>query len=203
MGFYEIAKAVVRVYYRLFFRMKVEGLENIPKDGALMICANHKSFYDPPLLGAFLPFRLRFMAKEELFRNPLFGKLIRSLGAFPVHRGKSDVAALRGAMKMLHQGERLIIFPEGKRVKKDHLGKGKKGAAMIAVMSGVNILPIGIDGDYRLFRKMTLRIGKVISLEEYFGQKADAETLQKITDEMLMPSIGALAEVPTYEHRNS
>lgn len=202
MSFYGFARVLVKSFYHIAFRIKIEGLENLPKDGAYVVCANHQSNLDPPLLGVCLPIRLRFMAKEELFSNKLFGSLLKSLGAFPIKRGKSDVGALRAAMKMLASGEKVVVFPEGGRSPQGHLRKGKSGAALIAVKSGVNILPIGIDGKYRLFSKITVRIGKVIPLEKYFDEKVESETLQMITDTDIMPTISQLSGVCTYENRD-
>ncbi len=202
MSFYGFARGVVKCAYRLLFRIKIEGLENVPEDGAYVVCANHQSNLDPPMLGVCLPIRLRFMAKEELFKNKLFGSLLRALGAFPIKRGKSDVGALRAAMKMLASGERVVVFPEGGRSSKGHLKKGKSGAALIAVKAGVNILPIGIDGQYRFLSKITVKIGKVIPLEKYFDLKVESETLQEITDNDIMPAISQLSGVCTYENRD-
>lgn len=172
-------------------------------DGACVVCANHKSNFDPPLLGVCLPFPVRYMAKEELFKNKLFGKILSNLGAFPIRRGKSDIGALRSAINMIESGENVAVFPEGARSKENHLRKGKQGAVLIAVKSGVNILPVGISGRYRLFEKMTVRIGEEISLQEYFDKKVSSEELQEITDNKVMPAIAALAGVKTYENRNS
>lgn len=202
MGFYWFARGLVKGLLHLCLRIHVEGKENIPQKEACLVCSNHKSVLDPPLLGSCLPFRMGFMAKEELFRNKIFGALIRSLGAFPIKRGKSDVGALRSAMKMLENGESLVIFPEGGRSPEGHLRRGKQGAALIAAKTGVCILPVGIEGRYRFWGKMTVRIGQPIPMDGYKDIKLTSEELQKITDETLMPTISALAGVRTYENRN-
>lgn len=202
MNFYKFGVTVVKGFYNLFFRIKIEGLENVPRDGAFVVCANHKSLLDPPLLGVCLPINLRFMAKEELFNNKLFGALIRALGAFPVKRGTGDIGALRAAIKILGEGERLVIFPEGARSPEGHMNKGKSGAALIATKSKVNILPIGICGKYRPFSKLTVKIGKMIELDEYFDTKNSSVTLQDITDTRIMPAISELSGVSTYENRD-
>ena len=203
MSLYQMTRCVLGAILHIAFRIRVEGKENIPAGQNFVVCANHTSNLDPPMLGLCLPIKLRYMAKEELFHNKLFGGLIRALGAFPIRRGGSDVGALRAAMKMLHSGECVAIFPEGGRSKtKGVLRKGKQGAALIAVKSGVNILPVGISGEYKLFHKMTVRIGKPICLESYFGTKLESEVLQEITDQQIRPTIAELAEVKTYECRN-
>lgn len=199
MNFYKFARGLVSGVLRLCFRIKVEGIENIPEGENFVVCPNHKSNLDPPVLGLSLPIELRYMAKEELFRNRIFGALLRAVGAFPIRRGKSDVGALRAAVKMIQGGECVAIFPEGGRSKvKGYLKKGKSGAVLIALKAGVNILPVGICGEYKPFSKVTVRIGKPISLKEYHGKKLEGDDLQRITEEELMPAIAQLAEVKTY-----
>ncbi len=202
MSFYGFVRGIIKCYYSIVFRVKIEGIENIPTDDAFVICANHKSLHDPPMLGTCLPIKLRYMAKEELFKNKLFGGILRALGAFPIKRGKSDVGALRAAMKMLAAGEKVGIFPEGGRSKDGHLKKGKPGAALVAVKAGVNVLPVGIDGSYKLFSRITVRIGEMIPLDKYFDEKIDSDVLQAITDDSIMPAISQLSGVPTYENRD-
>ena len=203
MILYKVARGIVSGVCHTLFRIKIEGRENIPTDKNFIICSNHISLFDPPMVGLSMPFPVRFMAKEELFSNKLFGGLLKALGAFPIKRGKSDVGALKAAINILKSGENLVIFPEGKRSKDGNLNRGKSGAALIAIKAGVNILPVGIDGKYGLFKKMTVRIGKPVILEEYFGKKLETAELQKLTSEKLMPVIADLAGVETYESRNS
>lgn len=203
MSLYAFGKQVVNCFFHIVYRVKVEGRETIPKGQNYIICANHKSNLDPPLVGLCMPFPVRFMAKEELFHNKLVGSVLTMVGAFPIKRGKSDVGAMRTALKLAKDGEHVVIFPEGGRSHQDSMRKGKMGAAMIAVKSGVNILPVGVDGAYRPFGKLTVRIGKPIDLSQYFGRKVESAQLQEITDQMLMPAIAELARVKTYENRNS
>lgn len=202
MSFYKFARTVVRGFYFMLFRIKREGLENIPQNETFVVCANHKSLLDPPMLGVCMPMRLRYMAKEELFRNKIFGSLITALGAFPIRRGRSDVGALRSAMKMLAEGECVAVFPEGGRSPSEHMRRGKSGAALIAAKAGVKILPVGICGRYRPFSKIIVRIGKPIDVGEYFDGKLDTEVLQSITDNSIMPAISELSGVRTYENRD-
>lgn len=199
MSFYNFAKSVVGGFFGLFYRVSVEGLENVPKEGGFVVCANHKSVLDPPLLGVCIPAEFKFMAKEELFKNKLLGSMLRALGAFPVKRGKSDLGALKAALKMTKEGGRLVIFPEGTRSDKNSLKPGKGGAVLIAVKAGVDILPVGICGRYRPFSKIVIKIGKPISLDEYYGKKPDSQTVQYITDEMVMKEISRLSGVPVYQ----
>ena len=199
MSFYGFARGLVNGVAHLLFRVKIVGVENVPKDENFVICSNHKSNFDPIMVGISMPVELKFMAKEELFRFKPVAKLISALGAFPVKRGKSDVGALKSAIGALKSGGSLAVFPEGRRSPKTHLGQGKGGAALIAVKAGVNILPVGINGRYGLFSKITVNIGKPIDLSQYFDTKVDSDTIKSITDHMLMPAISMLSGVPTYE----
>lgn len=203
MNFYKVIRGIVSGVCHALFRIKIEGRENIPSDENFVICSNHISAFDPPILGISMPFSVRFMAKEELFKNKLFGSLLKALGAFPIKRGKSDVGALKAAINILKNGENLVIFPEGKRSKDGNLNRGKSGAALIAIKAGVNILPVGIGGKYGLLKKITVKIGKPVTLDEYFGQKLETTELQNLTAEKIMPAIAFLAGVETYESRNS
>ncbi len=202
MSLYNVARILAGGLCHLIFRIRIEGRENIPFGGNFVVCANHKSMWDPVSLAIALPIRLCFMAKEELFKNKLLGSLFRAVGAFPVKRGTGDIGALKLAIKLLSGGENLLIFPEGTRSPKGHMGSGKSGAALIAIKSQKSILPIGVCGSYKLFSKITIRIGKPIELDEYFGKKNDSEALQYITDQRIMKTLSELSEVPVYEDRD-
>ena len=154
MSFYRVARGAAKLYYKLFFRVKIVGEENL-SGGTYVICPNHKSLNDPPLMGVCIKTPVKFMAKEELFKNKFFDAAMRALGAFPVKRGKSDLAALKTAISTLKGGDNLVVFPEGTRSPKDHLNEGKSGAALIAAKAGVDIVPVGIRGRYRIFSKVT------------------------------------------------
>lgn len=202
MSFYKVAIVVIRAVCRLIYRFKAEGIQNVPMDRPFIVCANHKSLMDPILLAISLPVEFRFMAKEELFGNKLFGWLLRALGAFPVKRGTSDIGALKLSIKILQDGGRLMIFPEGTRSPKGYMGEAKGGATLVAIKSKTDILPVGIEGEYKLFSKLTLRVGKPIKLDEWYDQKINSEKLQEITNTKIMTVISELSGVPTYENRD-
>lgn len=164
-------RVILRLIFRLFLRLKVEGMENIPSQGSVVLCANHISNLDPPLLGTPLDRRVHYMAKEELFRIPLFGSMIRQLGAFPVKRGGVSKESIRSALQLLDEGKILGIFPQGSR--KNTSGIGKKGAALLALRSDAVVIPVGIVGPYGLFRQMTLRFGMPVDLSEFRNSESD------------------------------
>ncbi len=196
MSFYKFALGLVRSFCNIIFRIKVEGIENVPLNESFIMCANHKSNFDALMIGISVPVEFSFMAKEEVFKIKPYGRLLRSLNAFPVKRGKGDIGAIKASMKVLSEGGRLVIFPEGTRSPKGAMNEGKGGAVLIAIKSKVNIIPVGIEGSYKLFSKMTVRIGEPIDLSENYDKKVDTETITDIVDNRLMPTISKLAKVP-------
>lgn len=183
--FYSFAKVFVRFILLFVFRVRIRGRENMPEEGGVILAVNHRSYMDPVMAAIASPRKLAFMAKGELFKNPVFGGLIKSLGAFPVHRGGSDVGAMKSAFKILKDGNALLIFPQGRRVKNGEKGKAKPGAAMIAQRCRVPVVPMYIGGEYKWMRKITVTIGKPLTFEEYYGQKPDAETLETLAERIL------------------
>ena len=186
--FYRVILAIVKTFLYLVFRLMVNGAENMPETGGVVLAVNHRSNWDPVLAGLASPRQLTFMAKEELFKNPLFGGLISKLGAFPVKRGSGDVGAFRAAMKILGDGGVMLIFPQGHRVKDGSRGKVGAGVTSIAQRGKVPVVPMYISGSYKWMSKMTVNIGKPISLEEYYGKKLtnaeQHEIAEKIMDKM-------------------
>jgi 1-acyl-sn-glycerol-3-phosphate acyltransferase len=149
---YKLLCLVLGAVFSIFFRWKVIGAENVPVTGGVIIAANHISLWDPPVVGAAIPRRIHFMAKEELFANRFFGWLISKLGAFPVKRGIADRTAIRTALTLLENGSVLGLFPEGTRSKNGILGAPEPGLAMLGVKAGVPVVPAAIIGTNKVFR---------------------------------------------------
>ncbi len=182
---YKFCVKLLRILLFFAFRIKITGRENILKEGPFILAVNHKSFLDPILAGIACPRQLSFMAKAELFKNKLFGKLIFRLGAFPVHRGSGDINALKTAFKILKNGGAMLIFPEGGRVKKGERRRAKSGVAVIAQKMNVPVIPVLIDGDYKWMNIVTVKIGEPISFEEHAGKKLSSEELQALAEDVL------------------
>ena len=169
--------------FSIFFRWKVIGAENIPAAGGVIIAANHVSLWDPPVLGAAIPRRIHFMAKEELFTNPVFSWLITKLGAFPVKRGIADRTAIRTALSLLENGSVLGLFPEGTRSKTGVLGAPEPGLAMLAIKAGVPVVPAAIVGtnkvlrDGHIFPQFRVIFGKPLSLARDTAGKDSLDVL--------------------------
>ena len=166
--FYTLFVGIVK----LIFRIKVVGAENEPKEGALLVCSNHISASDPVVICAAMKHQVCYMAKKELFKIPVLSWLIKILGAFPVDRGGKDVSAVKKAIKLLVDGKRVGIFPQGTR----HPGEEprgtalKNGAAMISTHAKSDVLPVYIhrkDNTPKLFRKATVVIGKPIKFADF------------------------------------
>jgi 1-acyl-sn-glycerol-3-phosphate acyltransferase len=144
---YAILKPFAVALMRLLFRLEVVSPEMVPATGPVLIVSNHVSVLDPPLVGGAAPRPLYFMAKEELFRIPLFGRLIRSLNARPVRRDGSDMRALKAALALLQEGHAILVFPEGTRgTEGQGLREGKPGVGMLAVLSGAPVVPVYVSG---------------------------------------------------------
>lgn len=154
---FRIVCAVVRTLLGFYFftlkGLRCEGVENIPKEGAVIIAPNHKSNFDPPVIGVCSPRVVHYMAKEELFQNPVFAAAIRYFGTFPVKRGAVDRAAIRRALTELKEGQPLGIFPEGTRTHGNRIGRFHDGMASIALMTGTPILPVAVIGTEHLPKK--------------------------------------------------
>lgn len=194
--FYGFLRAIGWIAFHSFYNLHYIGKENIPKKGSYIFASNHRSYTDPVIIS--IPTRVSFsyMAKEELFKNKLFSLLIRSLGAFPVSRGKGDTRAIDESMKRLNEGSNLIIFPEGSRSMDGTVGKGKTGVALIAAKAGVPVIPVGIifKGSKLKFRqKVIVAFGKEISPEELKISSMEPRELKELKLR-IMKSITELVE---------
>ncbi len=158
---------------------KVEGREHIPRSGGLIVASNHISFYDPPFIGTAAVRELHYLAKEELFRPPVFGSLIRAFNAIPIRRGMVDLSGLTRAIEVLKSGRALIMFPEGSRMRDGELHPARPGVGMLAVGADARIVPCFISGSDRpnqwVLRRGTLRVsfGPVKTWRELAGDLAD------------------------------
>nr|WP_239565155.1 lysophospholipid acyltransferase family protein [Brevibacillus fulvus] len=181
------------IFFSVFFRWQVIGVEHIPKEGPVILCSNHISVLDPPLIGSCFRRKIHYMAKEELFRIPVLSFLIKKFGAFPVKRGVGDRTALRSALQLLEQGKLFGIFPEGTRSKDGRLGKGYTGVGLIVHKSDAPVIPVAIIGSYRLFQPLTVVFGKPIDFYQQRAMSASADTY-KLTTEKIMAEIQTLLD---------
>ena len=177
-----IVRTAIRLYFAVVYRVKVEGTENIPKDKSqpLIYCGNHRTYADPPLIVVTAKRHVRFLAKEELRKNPLFAFLGVVFDGIYVKRDSKDVTALKTTLKALKNGESIALFPEGTRNGMEKGEKAKDGAAFFAVKTGAKVIPVGISGGEKPFKKMTIRYGEPL---DFSGRSKDE--LDEITDEIM------------------
>lgn len=181
MTLYTTACAVCRVLFCGFFGMKMAGLENLPKDEPYIVLANHRAMADPFVLGVLCKGRtVHFMAKEELFRNPVVRWGITRMHGFPVRRGQTDLAAMRQALSVLREGDVLGIFPEGTRHREGTLGKLETGVSVLALKANVPAVPVYIGGRYRIGGKLRATVGKPVQMDDLRLLRPDRDTLETL-----------------------
>lgn len=186
-----IVRTGIRLYFFVVYRVKVLGTENIPKDKKepLIYCGNHRTYADPPLIVVTAKRHVRFLAKEELRKNPFFAFLGVVFDGIYVKRDSKDLTALKTTLKALKDGESIALFPEGTRNGMEKGEKAKDGAAFFAVKTGARVIPVGISGGEKPFKKMTIKYGEPMD----FSNRSKDE-LDEITEE-IMEKIVELAKV--------
>ena len=179
------------------FHVSYKGQENIPADSKPVIfCPNHISATDPIVVAMGTEKRVHFMAKEELFKNPVVKWLLKHNNSYPVSRGKMDVKAVRYSYELIENGRNVGIFPEGTRSKEGRPKKGKNGSAYVAKKTGADIIPVAICKDEEK-NKITVVYGKPIKNSEFsFTDKKSKDELNKAT-ERIMEEITKLWEEET------
>lgn len=192
---YALGAVVVKPSLRVFCRWRVEGKENVPPAGAAIVASNHVSYLDPPVVGAaMLPRRMYYMARDDLFRRPLFSALITRLGAFPVRRGTADRRALRTALQLLQAGELILIFPEGTRSKDGTLQPPELGIAHLVAHARVPVVPVAVKGTHQVLprgaclprpARVHVRIGEPLTFDD-LDPRPKREALQGVADRITL-----------------
>ena len=206
MKLYRFLKGMLLGIIKLLFRIKAVGRENEPEDGAYIICSNHISFADVILIGAVIKRPVRFLAKAELFKIPVLGAFFKAMGAVPIKRGAADVGAIKTSIKLLSENEIVAVFIQGTRCPGKELAETetKSGAAMMAYRAQVPVLPIYIDSKnnkLKLFRRNTVRIGKLISAEEMNFEAGSKSEYDRVT-KMIFDRIIDMSEQAKAEREN-
>lgn len=180
-----ILKIVLYFLVIIVYRPKKVGEKNIPKEGSYILCANHVHALDAVALVLSIKREIIFIAKKELFSNPIFHWLGYNFDVIAVKRGAADVEAMKLSLKALKNGKLLGLFPEGTR---NGMAKGAKlhnGAVNMALKTNTKIIPIGIQGNFKPFRKIKFNIGKPIDFSEYVSRQKDKETLDMLTKQVM------------------
>ena len=188
---YRAGVAMINLLAGILRGIERQGRENIPTQGAALIASNHIAYFDPPLIGSASPREFYYLAKKELFENPLLGWLISKYNAFPISRGGFDREGLTKATEVLRGGNALLVFPEGTRSIDGNLREPKLGAAKLALETGVPIVPAYIDYSgswFRAFfqrRKIKIKFGSPIKPEEFDGIPKNKEGYLRLTHEIM------------------
>ena len=206
---YTRAYAITRVFVRLMMPLlggiTVIGGENIPDTGPIILAPNHRAYMDPPYLSMVTKRQLHLMAKDSLFKVPVFGPYIKAMGAFPVKRGTADRGAIKQAIAELKAGRVMGIFPEGTRAEPGTLLPAEKGFALIAKQTGIPVVPIALEGTDKVLPKhgglhrahVTARIGKPMTAAEMLAANPDpSKDALTIISETTMKAIAALMSEP-------
>jgi 1-acyl-sn-glycerol-3-phosphate acyltransferase len=195
MASFALTRVLTTWFVRLYFQIQVQGEAHIPEEGPFVVVANHASFLDPFFIGyASIRRQVGFMAKEELFRVPLFGALIRRYDAFPVRRGQHDEGAVQRFHDFLHQNKPLLIFPEGTRTLDGELQKAKKGVGLLLYNAKVPVIPAYVGGTFeswpkgKLFPKpgkTSVTFGPPMELEDLYREKPEKDTYRRISERVM------------------
>lgn len=163
---------MVRTVLSLYLHVEVSGLEHMPEDGAVIVIANHRSGFDPPMVGAILPRPVHFMTKAELFNYRILAWIFRYVQAYPVHRGRPDRKAIRHSLEVLQQGDVILMFPEGHRTETGNLQEARAGVIYFAQRTHAVVLPVGISGEYGFRKKILYQVGCPFSIPPEMEKKA-------------------------------
>lgn len=180
---YKTLKIICRPLLKILYRPKAYGLENIPKEGAIIFVGNHRHAFDPVVVMAHTDRIVHYMAKESLFKG-LHGAIFKSIGLIKVYRTKSNPMAVVEAEEILKNGGTVGIFPEGTRNKTDQeLLKFRHGAVAIAKQTNSKIVPFAIKGEYKIFKKgLTIEFGKPVDIEQFETEEANEYIRNKVLE---------------------
>jgi len=201
---YRISKFVAGPLLKVLFQLETRGLENIPEKGKAILASNHFSFLDHFILPVVVEREITFIAKSELFENPIWGFLLTQWGQISLNRGTGDNSAINQAIEVLESGNLFGIYPEGTRTRDGKLHGGHTGVARISLISGAPVIPVGMIGTYEIlprgavkpnFGKAEISIGRPMDFSRYRGKENDRKIIRKITDE-IMDEIGKLIAQP-------
>jgi 1-acyl-sn-glycerol-3-phosphate acyltransferase len=203
---YYVPWMICRAVFSTYFRWKVYEPGRVPRTGPAILAANHASLLDPPLVGAALKRDICYLARESLFRNPVFGALLRSWNVVPVDRDGGGAAGLRAIMDRLNEGNAVILFPEGTRTMDGALQPARSGIGLLAIKSSAPVVPIRVFGTFEAYgkemrvprpRPVAIKFGRPMDLDHW---RAEAESCSKArlkeiyhsTAEEIMASIARL-----------
>lgn len=203
---YRLGWQFSRATFSWYFGWRTAGWENVPREGPVILASNHASFADPPLVGSVCPRPISYLGRESLFSNPLFGWVLRSVGAVPVDRDGTSGKGLKTILERLLLGDGIVLFPEGTRTRDGGFQPARAGVGLVVLKSGAPVVPARVFGTYEAFgrhhriprpRPVAVRLGRPMRFEAEVAEAAQAarprvkELYQKVADD-IMAAIGRL-----------
>jgi 1-acyl-sn-glycerol-3-phosphate acyltransferase len=185
---YDTLRVLARLVSVLVFRLRIAGRENWPAAGGGLVCSNHQSFFDPPLVGLTCDRRMNYLARDGLFRVPVLKQLIHFLDAIPIDREGGGLAGLKETLKRLKAGELVLIFPEGTRTHDGEVAPLKPGFIAVARRSKVPLIPVGLDGAFQAWPR-TSRLPRPSRLAVVIGPPIQPAEVAAMTDEDLLAEL--------------
>ena len=191
---YHFCLIISRPLLRSLFKFQIFGVENVPSNSGAMLMINHASYLDPIFIGGAVNRSIHYMARATLFKQGVIDKCLRSLNAFPVHLGSTDRGAIRNALKILDDGNLLLVFPEGTRSFDGTLGKAQDGIGFMAYRTKADVIPVYLGGTQKAWArgskmiktaKITVTFGKPLDMSIYRSSEATRETYSKIGAEVM------------------
>lgn len=178
-------KFLIHLFYRILFRIEKIGEEKLPKDEAVIICANHLNYWDAVGLVTASKRRIKFVAKEDLFNNGFLNWIAHVFDVIPIKRGLRDIEAMKRCLKCLHNNEVIGLFPEGTRKGLERGAKVQNGAAYMAMKAKVKVVPVGIQGSFKPFTKVRMYYGDPIDFTNYDKKNPEKDDLEKATKDIM------------------
>jgi len=175
---YEFGRIINFEYFRRMHCARFYGVNNIPAHGPFIFAPNHASYYDPPLVACGIPFRMRFMAWDALFSVPVLKRILISYGAYPVKLKSADKKAIVQTLKILRNGEAVMIFPEGGREKTGELEGFEQGAARMALQTGAMVIPVSVTGVFRAWPVTNMLPRLFVPLQVKYHPPIDSKLIQ-------------------------
>lgn len=187
---YRIARYTCQTFLAYYCRGRVFDLQNVPLDGAVMLACNHQSFLDPPMATCVLPRECHYLARDTLFRNPLFGRLISAMNAFPVKRGEADIGAVKETLRRLKAGNVVTVFPEGTRTIDGTIGPINPNSISIARKANATIVPTLVDGAFEAYPR-TAKLPHFGRIYISYGKPITPEQIRECSNEEVAERVSA------------
>lgn len=186
MNLYKFLTGILRPIFYILYKIEIKGNADLPKEGSYVMASNHIHNFDPVLLACILKKReIHYLGKKELFKHKFFANIFDKVGVIPVDRNKNDINAIKKALKALKSGEILGIFPQGTRVNSDEENSAKAGMGMFALKTNSPVIPVRIEGNYKLFSKIKITILDTYNIPEQYQNNPNSENYLQIANEVM------------------